>query len=215
MARPDARPTPLGQGRVSRVLLTVGAILALVAGGWTLYHSSAPVVAVDAAPVRPAHPPLPRSPATAISIPAVSLEAPVVGLGLDRQGRLATPPMDAPRQAGWYERGASPGEPGTALMVGHRDTRTGPAVFLNLAQLRPGDEIDVDRADRRTAVFTVDAVRTYRKAEFPDARVYGHTDRPELRLLTCGGRFDPKTGYAANIVVFSHLTGVRPTADRS
>ncbi|WP_433544305.1 class F sortase (plasmid) [Streptomyces sp. CA-294286] len=160
-------------------------------------------------PVRASHPPLPRSSATKLSVPAMTIEAPITGLGLDRAGRLATPPVDNPRLAGWYRDGPSPGEAGTALIVGHRDTRTGPAIFLNLNALDPGDTVSVLRADRRTAVFTVDAVRTYKKEAFPDAEVYGKTRRPELRLLTCGGKFDRKTGYTANVVVFAHLTDVK------
>ncbi|UYQ61288.1 class F sortase [Streptomyces peucetius] len=152
---------------------------------------------------------LPPSPAKKLSVPAITIESPVMELGLDRHGRLTAPPVDNPRIVGWYRDGPSPGERGTSLLVGHRDTKTGPAIFLNLNALKPGDKVDVVRADRRTAVFTVDKVRTYKKDQFPDAEVYGHTGRPELRLLTCGGSFDEKTGYAANVVVFAHLTDVR------
>ncbi|MBH5334114.1 class F sortase [Streptomyces pactum] len=161
---------------------------------------------------RPGTPPLPYAPATAIAIPGLALEAPLTGLGRDRRGRLRTPPVEEARLAGWYEHGPAPGERGTAVIVGHRDTPTGPAVFLNLDDLDRGDEIEVVRADRRTAVFTVDAVRTFDKSRFPDTRVYGSRGRPELRLLTCGGTFHRERGYAANIVVFAHLTDVRPTA---
>ncbi|MDW4897294.1 class F sortase [Streptomyces californicus] len=163
-----------------------------------------------AKPTRSAPPPapLPRSPATKLSIPALSLEAPVVALPLDPAGHPGTPPIDKPKLVGWHGDGPAPGEKGTALAIGHRDTLTGPAVFLNISMLRPGNTVRVTRADRRTAVFTVDAVRTYQKKSFPDKEVYGERGRPELRLITCGGRFDKKAGYAANVVVFAHLTGV-------
>lgn len=190
--------------------------LALVTGVWALVHSPAgqgaagTVAAGATGAAVAAQPPLPPSRAKAISIPAISLEAPLVGLGLDESGHLATPPVTNPRIAGWYEDGPAPGARGTAVVVGHRDTLTGPAVFLNLNALHQGDIIDVSRADHRTAVFTIDAVRTYDKGAFPDAEVYGKTGRPELRLLTCGGSFHRHSGYSANIVVFSHLTGVRP-----
>ncbi|WP_411097306.1 class F sortase [Streptomyces sp. 020-2-3H-GM] len=163
-----------------------------------------------AKPTRSAPPPapLPRSPATKLSIPALSLEAPVVALPLDPAGHPGTPPIDKPKLVGWHGDGPAPGEKGTALAIGHRDTLTGPAVFLNISMLRPGNTVRVTRTDRRTAVFTVDAVRTYQKKSFPDKEVYGERGRPELRLITCGGRFDKKAGYAANVVVFAHLTGV-------
>ncbi|WP_308407840.1 class F sortase [Streptomyces somaliensis] len=156
----------------------------------------------------------PPSPAERIAVPAITIEAPVMRLGLDRAGRLLSPPVDRPKLAGWYEGGAAPGEKGTAIVVGHRDTRTGPAVFLNLDSLKPGNTVRVTREDGITAVFTVDRVRTYAKKDFPDREVYGPANRPELRLLTCGGAFDPRGGYAANVVVFAHLTDAVRTGAR-
>ncbi|MFI8964204.1 class F sortase [Streptomyces sp. NPDC053493] len=165
-------------------------------------------VARAAAKPQPPPAPLGRSRPTTLAVPAITIEAPVLGLDVDAAGRLATPPVDNPRVVGWYANGVSPGERGTAVVVGHRDTRTGPAIFLNLNSLDPGNTVRVARADGRVAVFTVDKVRTYAKTAFPDAEVYGASKRPELRLLTCGGAFDHKAGYASNIVVFAHLTSV-------
>ncbi|MEU7020903.1 class F sortase [Streptomyces sp. NPDC046203] len=166
-----------------------------------------PVVAPQAKPQPPLAPLKPSRP-TALAVPAITIQAPVVGLDLDASGQLAVPPVDNPRVVGWYAKGVTPGERGTAVMVGHRDTRTGPAIFLNLNVLNPGNTVRIARDDGRVAVFTVDKVRTYDKATFPDSEVYGPADRAELRLLTCGGPFDRKHGYASNIVVFAHLTGV-------
>ncbi|WP_405563999.1 class F sortase [Streptomyces sp. NBC_01180] len=159
----------------------------------------------------PAHAPLPPATPTKLAIPALVIEAPVIGLELDRHGRLNTPPMSRPHEVGWYRGGPAPGAAGTAVIVGHRDTRTGAAIFLNLNALHSGDLVNVTRADHRTAVFRVDSVKTYKKKDFPDSKVYGNTGRPELRLLTCGGTFDKKSGYGANVVVFAHLKGVRKT----
>jgi sortase (surface protein transpeptidase) len=120
--------------------------------------------------------------------------------------------VNDPKLVGWYEGGPTPGESGTAVAVGHLDTRTGPAVFAPLSQLRPGRLVEVRRADGRTAVYTVDAVKTYEKAHFPNREVYGDRGRPELRLITCGGVYDRKAGYAGNVVVFAHLTETRGRA---
>ncbi|MEU1197797.1 class F sortase [Streptomyces sp. NPDC005813] len=167
-----------------------------------------------ARPARPARPPrpLPRSRATAIDIPYFRLAAPAVAVRLDRERRLTVPPVDDPKVVGWYEGGATPGERGTAVVVGHRDTRTGPAVFAALGQLPVGRLIEARRADGRVAVYTVDAVKTYEKARFPNKEVYGDRQRPELRLITCGGVYDRRKGYAGNIVVFAHLTQTRGRA---
>ncbi|MEU1348673.1 class F sortase [Streptomyces sp. NPDC005775] len=153
--------------------------------------------------------PLSRSRPVKITVPAIFIQAPVTGLELDKKGRLGAPPMSKPKEVGWYRNGPSPGDAGTALIVGHRDTETGPAIFLNLNALHRGDTVKVTRADRRTAVFTVDEVKTYTKDKFPDDKVYGDTGRPELRLMTCGGRFNKKNGYSANVVVFAHLTSLK------
>ncbi|WP_228981993.1 class F sortase [Streptomyces sp. DH12] len=171
-----------------------------------------PAPAPTPKPPPPTPPPAPLgpSPAARLAIPAITIEAPVIGLGLDETGRLRSPPVDDPRLVGWYDGGPTPGEKGTAVAVGHRDTRTGAAVFLDIHSLKRGNTVRVTRLDGRTAVFTVDRVRTYTKDKFPDKEVYGPTGRPELRLLTCGGAFDPKKGYDANVVVFAHLAEVLP-----
>ncbi|MGW6413577.1 class F sortase [Streptomyces sp. NPDC055055] len=156
-----------------------------------------------------AHAPLARSRPVKVAIPALFVEAPLMPLRLDGRGRLGAPPLDKPMTAGWHQAGPSPGEKGTAVLVGHRDTLTGPAVFLSLKALRRGDTVKVTRADRTAAVFTVDEVSTYTKHAFPDRKVYGSTGRAELRLITCGGRFDRKQGYESNVIAFAHLTALQ------
>jgi hypothetical protein len=131
-----------------------------------------------------------------------------MGLGLTPSGSLDVPPADRPGLAGWYEAGTTPGERGTAIVAGHVDNADGPAVFYKLGALRPGDRIEVERRDGRTAVFSVDAVEVYSAKDFPDDKVYGAADRPELRVITCGGGWSRSTGYQGNVVVFAHLTGV-------
>ncbi|RAG82849.1 class F sortase [Streptacidiphilus pinicola] len=153
--------------------------------------------------------PLPRSTPLTLAIPSVQLNAPLLGLGMDGKGAAELPPFSLPRTAGWLRDSASPGEAGTAVVVGHVDTTTGPAVFWNLAAVRTGAEVDVARLDGRTAVFTVDRVREYPKAAFPTAQVYGPSPGAQLRVVTCGGAFDrARREYTGNVVLFAHLSGV-------
>ncbi|MFD9391569.1 class F sortase [Streptomyces sp. NPDC060000] len=159
----------------------------------------------SASPAPPPRP-LPRSPATTLRVPSLGIDAPVVPLRLGPDRHLGTPPLDRPKLVGWYAGGPTPGERGTAVVVGHRDTKTGPAVFAGLARVARGARIEARRADGRTAVYTVDRVRVFDKATFPDKEVYGPARRPELRVLTCGGLFRHATGYTSNVVVFAHLT---------
>ncbi|MEG8278629.1 class F sortase [Streptomyces sp. AHA2] len=158
---------------------------------------------------RPRLRPLPHSRATRLLVPYLRIDAPVMSLGLDRDHRLTAPPDDDPKLVGWYEQGAAPGGQGTAVAVGHLDTDSGPAVFAGLPELKKGRIVKVRRADGRTAVYTVDKVRSYEKAHFPSQEVYGTRGRPELRLITCGGSYDRRKGYSGNVVVFAHLTAVR------
>ncbi|MFD9246153.1 sortase domain-bontaining protein, partial [Streptomyces sp. NPDC059556] len=117
--------------------------------------------------------PLARSRPVRIAVPALFVEAPLTPLGLDARGRLGAPPLDRPMTAGWHKLGPSPGEAGTAVLVGHRDTLTGPAVFLNLKALRRGDSVKITRADRSTAVFTRGGGYTYAQDRLPGDKVYG------------------------------------------
>ncbi|MFJ6798775.1 class F sortase [Streptomyces sp. NPDC091268] len=169
-----------------------------------------PAEALSALPAEAAGPgpaPLPGSPPTRIRIPAIRVDAPLTGLGLERDGSLQVPPPHRGDLAGWYREGTTPGATGTAVIAGHVDNATGPAVFYHLGALRRGAAIEVPRADGRTAVFTVHAVEVYDAKAFPDARVYGPSARAELRVITCGGGFSPRGGYQGNVVVFAHLTG--------
>jgi sortase (surface protein transpeptidase) len=168
-------------------------------------------------PPRRARPATPNAPgatsgasrATRLTIPFLDVDAPVMSLRLDRERRLPAPPDDDPNLVGWYADGPSPGRQGTAVAVGHLDTDNGPAVFAGLVELQRGRLIEVTRADGRTAVYAVDAVKSYEKDRFPNREVYGARGRPELRLITCGGDYDRRTGYSGNLVVFAHLVETR------
>ncbi|WP_405799621.1 class F sortase [Streptomyces sp. NBC_01506] len=153
--------------------------------------------------------PMPASAPVRLRIPEIGVDAPFIRLGLAKDGSLDVPPAENGNVAGWYEHGTTPGAKGTAIVAGHVDNARGPAVFYSLGTLEKGQRIEVTREDRRTAVFTVDAVEVYDNAEFPDQKVYGKTDRAELRVITCGGGFSEKTGYQGNVVTYAHLIGVR------
>jgi hypothetical protein len=139
-------------------------------------------------------------------IPAIGVQTRVVRLGRTASGALQVPGTTA--VAGWYAGSPRPGELGAAVIAGHIDSLTGPGVFFRLRLLRPRDLILVRRADHSLAAFRVLAVRLYQKDRFPTAAVYGPVPVAALRLVTCGGTFDPATGhYLANIIVFA--TAVR------
>jgi sortase (surface protein transpeptidase) len=108
------------------------------------------------------------------------------------------------QRAGWYADGARPGEPGAAVLLGHVDSPSGPAVFTLLPTVRPGAKVLVDRADGSTVVFRITRVEEHRKAKFPAVDVYWPTLQRELRLITCGGPYVRSAGgYQSNVIVFA------------
>ena len=184
--------------------------------------SPAVAAATPEAPTRPVTVPEPRSapgvpgPAAATEAPAAAPVADPVAVVLPRLGirseldRLGLQPdgvLEAPPRwdvAGWYAAGPRPGEQGPAVIAGHVDGPDGPAVFWRLQELRVGDRVDVVRADGTTAAFAVTRTLVTAKDGFPTAEVYGPRPDAELRLITCEGLFDRRTGhYVDNLVVFA------------
>jgi sortase (surface protein transpeptidase) len=107
---------------------------------------------------------------------------------------------------GWYVNGAAPGQIGSAVILGHVDSYTGPGVFFELKTLVAGDRINVVLADGAVTTFAVTKVVEYSKTSFPDQLVYGSHGIRSLQLVTCGGTFDHATGhYESNVVVYSQL----------
>ena len=139
---------------------------------------------------------------SAIEIPAIGVRAPIIRLGLNPDRTLEVPENFG--DTGWWTGGPRPGEPGPAVIAGHVDSHTGPAVFYRIRDLRPGDAIVVERRDGSRARFTIQGSEQYPKAHFPTARVYGAHAGPTLRLITCSGTFDHASGhYLDNTVVYA------------
>lgn len=147
----------------------------------------------------------------AIDVPSIGVQSVLQQVGLTPEHTMQVPTGPHYNDAAWYKHSSTPGAPGPAVIVGHVDSAVaGPSVFFELANLRPGDEVMVTRADGVVAVFRVDEVARYPKDDFPTELVYGASDRALLRLITCGGVFDRAAGhYRDNVVVFATLVGSR------
>jgi hypothetical protein len=137
-----------------------------------------------------------------LRIPAAGVDSTLQHLRRAADGTITTPSRW--ELAGWYAQGPRPGQAGPAVLLGHVDSRSGPAVFFHLEDLRPGDLVHVDRADGSTVDFRVTGSAQVAKSRFPSDLVYSPTLEPSLRLVTCGGTFDAATGhYRDNIIVFA------------
>ena len=140
----------------------------------------------------------------ALTITALGVQSSVDRVGLGAGGQIEAPARW--QVPGWYSAGPAPGQQGPAVVLGHVDSPQGPAVFARLEELRPGDRIEVTRADASTAVFVVDRSISVPQQGFPTAEVYGPTPDAELRLIICDGSYDRAAGrYEHNLVVFATL----------
>ncbi|WP_226484165.1 class F sortase [Streptomyces parvulus] len=171
-----------------------------------------PATTAPSAPAAEPARPLERSVPVGLRIPAIGVDTPVLRLGLAADGTVEVPPVTDDDRAGWYRHSPTPGQAGPSVLLGHVTVGThGDGVFRHLARLHRGDRIETRLENGTAAGFTVTAVRTVRKAQFPTDDVYGNVDRPELRLVTCGG---PLTGgeYRDNVIVFARLATTGPAA---
>ncbi|WP_424213228.1 sortase domain-bontaining protein [Streptomyces sp. BI20] len=192
-----------------RALVTTGLLLGLV-GGLTACGGTesavkpppAPRVSNTATTPTAAAPPLPPAKPTGLKIASAGVDAKrMVDLSVDGDtGELGVPDADKDADVpGWWTQGVTPGEKGVSVLVAHFDTRHGPALMKNVKDIKLGDVIEVPREDGRTAKFTIREIQDVNKKDFPTEKVYGATDRPELRVLTCGGEIE--NGHRANNVI--------------
>lgn len=152
-----------------------------------------------------------RSRPEILSIASINLRTRLGEVGLQANHHVAVPASTA--TASWFNRGPTPGQVGSAVILGHVDSYKGPGVFFRLRSLRVGASVDVTLASGVSARFTVTRVVQYAKKDFPDQLVYGPHGVSALHLVTCGGVFNHQTGhYESNIVVFTTLVGVARSA---
>ncbi|MEW2612944.1 class F sortase [Streptomyces sp. NPDC047880] len=214
-AEEEARPRKRAPWGVIALVLLTG--LALIRNGSGEFDEGPPQPATAAAAdsrvpggtfagnVRP----LPYALPDRVRIPAIQVDAPIIPVGLDADGWVGAPPPEDPNLAGWFTGAVTPGEKGTAVVVGHVDNQQGPAVFYGLGALKQGNRVEVARQDGKTAEFEIYGVEVFEKNNFPGDRVYASKGAPELRVITCGGGFSKQEGYAGNVVAFARLVAVR------
>ncbi|MET8039243.1 class F sortase [Micromonospora sp. NPDC005215] len=149
------------------------------------------------------------SPPVRVSIPSLKAAAATVALGLQPDGAMQVP--DSAAEVGWFTKAPMPGALGPAVLAGHVNWKGHRGTFFDLARVKVGAAITVDRQDGSTAMFTVTKVEQYPKDRFPTDEVYGATDHAALRLITCGGEFDDSTQhYRDNVIVYARLAHAHP-----
>lgn len=175
-------------------------------GGSPAATGKQPAATTSAAPASPTQPP--RVPPVRLRIPAIGVSQDLLRLGLNADKTVQVPTSAQADLPGWYRLGPAPGQVGSAVVLGHVDSVRGPAVFYRLRSLVAGDRVKVDLRDGTVATFKVQRVATYLNEEFPARKVYASRGYPALQLVTCGGEYDPETGYTANVVAYTRLVGI-------
>jgi LPXTG-site transpeptidase (sortase) family protein len=152
-----------------------------------------------------------RSVPVRLRIPAIGVAVSLSQLGLNPDRTVQVPTNFA--EPGWFHLGPSPGQVGSAVILGHVHSRQGPAVFWRLGKLRAGDRIEVRLADGVVARFSVIKVAAYPKNEFPSRLVYASHGYSALQLVTCGGLYDKRNHrYLSNVVVYATLVSTTSAA---
>lgn len=162
--------------------------------------TATPAIPTTVAP-SPATAPAVRPVPTGVRIPSIGVESVLLQMGIRTEDGAAEVPEDYD-VAGWYANGSRPGGRGPTVLVGHVDSRSGPAVFYRLQELAPGDQIEVQLADGTVARYAVEITEQFPKLQLPIFEVFGATERDILRLVTCTGEFDYDVrSYFDNLIV--------------
>lgn len=191
-----------GRGSTAALLLLIGLVLA----GCGSSHPAGPAKPPATASATPATANGANVTPTDVRIPKIAAESSLVGVAVDLTGNMQVPSVKNAMQAAWYRLGPVPGEAGPAIVLGHVDGDQQPGIFYRLHELNTGDNIFVKRSDGKELKFAVVRKEQVPKDQFPNDAVYGNTDKPELRLITCGGVFDHQAhNYKDNVIIYAQL----------
>ena len=189
--------------RSLRTFALAGAVLTIVVGlGACAPDQTADDPTPTVAPVQAATPVAHPGKPTRVEIPVIAVDEQLHGVGLNPNGSMEMPAFG---DAAWYDPGPRPGGAGPAVLVAHVRGPGGADVFARLHELQPGDEVTVHRTDG-ASTFVVDASEQVPKKDLPLDRIWIETEASALRLITCGGEYDPKIGgFPDNTIVYAHL----------
>jgi hypothetical protein len=143
-----------------------------------------------------------------VAVPGRNIDGPVLvdGLGVTKTGGFDNPPVSKPQTGSWYSLGPRPGEPGPAVILGHINGNGQSGLFKYLDTVKRNDRIKVYREDGSIVTFKVYLTKKVVKTKFPAEEIFTDTEGPELRLISCGGDYDPANRrYLDNIIAFARL----------
>ena len=141
-----------------------------------------------------------------LRIPAIGVDSWIGAVGLRTDGSMNVP--DNLWTSSWLASGPRPGQPGNAVIAGHRGVGT-PALFSHLETVQPGDRIYVSDAAGNQLIYVVTRVASMDLSTSTQVAVFGPTSGQNLVLITCFGRYIPSARtYDHRLVVFSRPVSV-------
>ncbi|GCF11158.1 class F sortase [Dictyobacter arantiisoli] len=142
-----------------------------------------------------------------IRIPAIGVDADIEQVSILSTGNLDTPQINPWDETGWYKDGARPGEQGSAVIDGHVDRPGGgPAVFWNLRDMKPGDEVIITTQSGAQLHFSTTRRIAYPPSQAPLQGIFGDNSGKYLNLITCAGDWVPSQHQTTlRMVVFTRL----------
>lgn len=131
------------------------------------------------------------SPPTRLVIPAISLDIPIVPVGVKTirdVGGTRVVWADVPNAAAFHQTSAYPGNPGNTVLNGHRDILG--SVFRHLNRVEVGDEIivyagDVEYPYTVTETLIVPEAFASAKQREENLHLIGYMPEERLTLITC------------------------------
>lgn len=186
-------------------LVAVTALLAAACGqsGQPAHHASKP----SPHPSSPVQASARQVPAR-LQIPSISVDSNVEQVGVDQSGN-----MDVPKQlddVAWYSPGVAPGQPGDAVIAGHKDDDSGDhGVFWSLSSVKVGDELVVVGQNGSKMKFKVANAQTVAANSDPATLgLFATNGSPRLSLITCTGQTNAqRTAYLQRMVVNATYDG--------
>lgn len=134
-------------------------------------------------------------------ISSIGVNARVDGLGTTADGLIAVPKSYG--TAGWYNKGATVGQAGPAVFVGHYTGGAG-GVFDKLGDVNEGDLVTVQNAKGETFTYRIAAKAEYDKNNVPMTEIFRKSDTSRLEIITCSGKWQ-SNNYNNRLVVTAEL----------
>jgi LPXTG-site transpeptidase (sortase) family protein len=121
-----------------------------------------------------------------LEIPSLEVSAPIYGVGLTKNGAMAT--LDGPTVIAWYKYSSIPGQEGNAILAGHRDWNGALGTLFYLETMKKGDKLIITFEDGHTETFQLESNHLYHQDHIPE-HVMDLDGESRVTVITCAGKY--------------------------